>query len=114
MAKKKKTTTNAVKILRKRYVRGSKKRMESLTKERENLNIAEQIYALRRQAGLSQTQLADLVGTTQSVISRLEDADYDGHSLATLRKIGTALQQRVQVRFVPEDVDYVYAAASRR
>ena len=42
------------------------------------------------------------VETTQSVISRLEDADYTGHSLAMLGRIGAVLQQRVQVRFVPE------------
>ena len=107
--KKKKTTTNAVKILHKRYIRGNKKRLASLQRERENLNIAEQIYTLRKQAGLSQQQLADLVGTTQSAISRLEDADYDGHSLAILRKVGMALQHRVQVQFIPEDADYVYA-----
>lgn len=109
MAKKKKTTTNAVKILHNRYIRGNKKRLESLQKERENLNIAELICTIRKQAGLSQKQLADLVGTTQSVISRLEDSDYNGHSLAMLRKIGAALKQRVQVQFVPENEDYVYA-----
>jgi len=109
MAKKKKTTTNAVKILHNRYIRKNKKRLESLQKERENLNIAELICAIRKQAGLSQKQLADLVGTTQSVISRLEDADYNGHSLAMLRKIGAALKQRVEVHFVPEDADHVYA-----
>ena len=99
---KKKTTTNAVKILHKRYVRGSKKRLASLQRERENLSIAEQIYTLRKQDGLNQTQLAELVGTTQSAISRLEDADYDGHSLAMLRKVGMALGHRVQVKFVPD------------
>ncbi len=109
MAKKKKTTTNAVKILHKRYIRGNKKQLESLQRERENLNIAEQIYNLRIQLGLSQKQLADLVGTTQSAISRLEDADYNGHSLAMLRKIGLALHQRVQVQFVPENAGYVHA-----
>jgi predicted XRE-type DNA-binding protein len=109
MAKKKKTTRNAVKILHKRYIRGNKKRLESLQRERESLSIAEQIYDLRTKAGLSQKQLADLVGTTQSAISRLEDADYNRHSLAMLRKVGAALQQRVQVQFVPEDADYAYA-----
>ena len=109
MAKKKKTTTNAVKVLHKRYIRGNKKRLESLQRERENLNIAEQIYNLRTELGLSQKQLADLVGTTQSVISRLEDADYNGHSLAMLRKIGAALQQRVLVQFVPESADRAHA-----
>lgn len=100
--KKKKMTADAVKILHKRYVRGNKKRLESLQKERENMTIAEQIYVLRTQAGLSQKQLADLIGTTQSVVSRLEDADYNKHSLAMLRKVGAALKQRVQVQFVPD------------
>jgi len=109
MAKKKKTTTNAVKVLHKRYIKGSRKRLESLERERENLNVAEQIYRLRTLAGLSQKELADFVGTTQSVISRLEDADYNGHSLAMLRKIGSALHQRVQVRFVPETASHAYA-----
>jgi hypothetical protein len=45
--------------------------------------------------------LAKLIGTTASVICRLEDADYGGHSLAMLRRIGAALHQRVEVRFVP-------------
>ena len=106
MAKKKKTTTSAVKILHKRYIKGDPKRLNSLKIEREKGNIAEQIYNLRTQAGLSQKEFAKLVGTTQSVISRLEDADYNGHSLAMLRKIGTALHQRVQVQFVPESSAY--------
>lgn len=106
MTKKRKTTTNAVKILHKRYIKGDPKRLKSLKIEREKGNIAEQIYNLRAQAGLSQKEFAKLVGTTQSVISRLEDADYNGHSLAMLRKIGTALHQRVQVQFVPESSAY--------
>ena len=73
---KKKTTTNAVKILHNIFIKDDPKRLASLEEEREKLKIAGQIYDLRTQAGLSQAQLAKLVGTTQSVISRLEDADY--------------------------------------
>jgi DNA-binding XRE family transcriptional regulator len=51
-------------------------------------------------AGLTQKQLAKLAGTTPSVISRLEDADYDGHSLAMLRRIAAALDKPVEIRFV--------------
>ena len=36
-----------------------------------------------------QKKLAKLVGTTQSVIARLEDADYQGHSLNMLGRIAT-------------------------
>jgi len=102
MAKKKTTTTNAVKILHNRYIKNDPKRLESLKEEREKAYIAGQIYNLRTQAGLSQTQLAKLVGTTQSVISRLEDADYSGHSFNMLRRIASALHCRVEVRLVPE------------
>ena len=109
MAKKKKTTSDAVEILHHRYIKGDKKRLASVKREREKLIIAEQVYELRTKAGLSQKQLGDLIGTTQSAISRLEDADYNGYSLPTLAKIAAALHQRVEVRFVPEDSPYVYA-----
>jgi len=71
-----------------------------IEQERANLDIARKIYELRTKARLSQAELAKKVGTTQSVISRLEDADYDGHSLAILRRIASALEKRVEIRFV--------------
>jgi predicted transcriptional regulator len=46
---------------------------------------------------LTQAQLAELIGTTQSVISRLEDADYDGHSPTMLSRIVSALNQKLTV-----------------
>jgi len=109
MAKKRKTTTNAVKILHKRYIKGDPKRLKSLKIEREKANIAEQIYNLRTQAGLSQKAFARLVGTTQSVISRLEDADYGRHSIRMLHKIASAMHCKVEVRLVPENGNYAYA-----
>jgi hypothetical protein len=36
------------------------------------------------------------------VICRLEDADYEGHSVSMLRRIATALNRRVEIRFVPQ------------
>lgn len=63
--------------------------------------VASLIYDLRTKAGLSQRALARKVGTTASVICRLEDADYEGHSLAMLRRIAEALGKRVEIRFVP-------------
>lgn len=107
MAKTKKSN-NAVEILHKRYIGKNKKRLESLEKERENLTIAEHIYKLRKENGLSQKQLAELIGTTQSVISRLEDADYNGHSFAMLRKIAQAFHQRIHIQFVPDNADHAY------
>src|SRR5580704_9195446 len=71
-----------------------------IEQEQANLDIARKIYELRTKAGLSQAGLARKVGTTQSVISRLEDADYDGHSLEMLRRIASALEKRVEIRFL--------------
>ena len=58
---------------------------------------------MRIEAGLTQQQLAALVGTTQSVISRLEDADYDGHSLSILNRIAAALQKKLTVTMTAKD-----------
>jgi len=57
--------------------------------------------ALRLSAGLTQRQLAKLVETTASAICRLEDAEYEGHSLAMLNRIASVLKQRVEIEFVP-------------
>jgi hypothetical protein len=44
-----------------------------------------------------------LIGTTASVICRLEDADYEGHSLAMLNRIAAALNRCVEIHFVPAE-----------
>jgi len=79
----------------------SQEMADLVEQEQANLDVAREIYELRIKAKLSQAELARKVGTTQSVISRLEDADYDGHSLAMLRRIASALEKRVEIRFVP-------------
>ena len=63
--------------------------------------VALQIAALRRQAGLSQKELAALLHTSQQQISRLESAGYAGHSLSMLRRVAEALHARVRVVFEP-------------
>ncbi len=71
-----------------------------LAEERSNAAVGRQIHELRTARGLTQKQLADLIGTKQPVIARLEDADYQGHSLAMLYRIAAALGCLVAVRFV--------------
>ena len=95
-----KKTENAVRILLDRFVGDDAQRKESLQEERVHAQAARTIYELRQEAGLSQQQLADMIGTTQSVISRLEDADYEGHSLSMLNRIAEALDKRLKVQMV--------------
>jgi len=97
----KKKTTDAGEILDR--VIGDDAELRHLVEEEKlNVRIAEMIHDARTAAGLTQAELAKLVGTTQSVISRLEDADYGGHSLSMLQRIADALHQKLEVRFVPE------------
>jgi ribosome-binding protein aMBF1 (putative translation factor) len=67
-----------------------------------NAQVSLIIYDVRKQAGLTQKQLADLIGTTQSVIARLEDADYEGHSLSMLARIAAALDRRLKIEMLPK------------
>lgn len=96
-------TPNAGDLLRRRYVRDDPARGAAVEKERINAEVAQMIYDRRTAAGHTQKQLAELIGTRQSVISRLEDADYDGHSLGMLQRIAEALEQRVRVQMTPAD-----------
>jgi transcriptional regulator with XRE-family HTH domain len=101
MAKRSKPTTDALEILHRRFYEGKPERLKDLEELRVNDEIGRKIYELRTAAGLTQAQLGRMIGTTASVICRLEDADYEGHSLAMLRRIGAALGKRVEIRFVP-------------
>lgn len=84
-----------------RYVGDDLERVAAYERAVADADVAGQIYRLRTEAGLSQRELAAKVGTTASVICRLEDADYDGHSLSMLRRVAAAVGKRVEVRFVP-------------
>lgn len=100
MAKKKKTT-DAVEILESMFIKTPQRR-KSYEKALKDAEIASRIYELRQQAGLTQKQLAELIGTKQPVISRLEEADYNGYSLEMLNRIATALHCRLEVNIIPK------------
>lgn len=100
MTRKKEKTTDLLRILQDRYYSDPEAQAE-LDEARANAQVARQIHALRTEAGLTQRELAALVGTKHSAISRLEDDDYEGHSLSMLRRIAQALGKRVEIRFVP-------------
>ena len=68
----------------------------------ESWEVALQIAALRQKAGLSQKELALRLKTSQQHISRLESPNYEGHSLANLRRVAAALNARVRVSIESE------------
>ena len=91
-------TSDAVQLLDRQA--GDNPELKRLTEEaRVNAAVAQLIYDARQRAGLSQAELAGKIGSKQAVISRLEDADYDGHSLTMLQRIASALGKQVTVEF---------------
>jgi ribosome-binding protein aMBF1 (putative translation factor) len=76
-------------------------RQEAFEQELVNVEAAQLLYAVHTKAGWSQRALAQRVGTTASVICRLEDAGYQGHTLGMLRRIAAALERRLELRAVP-------------
>ena len=69
----------------------------------QDLALGQLIYDLRTAAGLSQRELAERMGTTQSVISRLEEGGGAKNRLDTLARVATALDRHLVVSF-PEKV----------
>jgi ribosome-binding protein aMBF1 (putative translation factor) len=94
------STSDAVEILDRTLVGKSRARREAADRAFEDALVGQIIYEARNRAKLTQKQLAHLVGTDQAVISRLEDANYEGHSLTMLRRIASALGKRLEIRFV--------------
>jgi len=90
--------SDAVQILDRQMGQGPAIR-RLLEEARINAVVAQLIYNARTRAGLTQEALAKLVGTKQPVIARLEDADYEGHSLSMLQRIAGALDQRIEIGF---------------
>lgn len=84
-----------------------KKRREPSTEARaaieQDLDLGQLIYDLRTEAGLSQRELADKMGTTQSVISRLEEGGGARNRIDTLARVATALDRHLILSF-PEKV----------
>ena len=101
MGRKSRFESGSLRHLHDRYVGDDPDRVASFEAALANAGVARDVYRLRSEAGLTQQQLAKLAGTTASVISRLEDADYEGHSLSMLRRVAAALGRRVEVSFPP-------------
>lgn len=74
--------------------------LEEFEKAGQAWDIAFQMYDLRKKAGLTQTQLAKLVGTKQSNIARIESADYTSYTLKTLEKVTRALKGRLEIKII--------------
>ena len=65
--------------------------------EYEKTRIAVEIAELREKQGLTQAALAERVGTTQSVIARLENPNYGNYTIRMLSRVAKALGGHLRV-----------------
>jgi len=71
---------------------------KSFARTLQQIDLAMLVREMREAAGFTQTELAKKARTTQSVIARLEDAEYAGHSLTMLERIAAACGVALKLR----------------
>jgi predicted transcriptional regulator len=77
----------------------NKEVQNELIKNEAEYKIIEEIIMVRREKNLTQKGLAELIGTRQSNISRLESGNYNP-TLDFLQKIALAMGKKLEVRIV--------------
>lgn len=98
-------TTDALEIIDDLYFKGRPDMQELLARSRAKLALAHDLRTLREHAEVSQQELADRIGTTRSVIARLEKPGYEQHTVSTLLKYTGALGYTMEISFVPVNRD---------
>jgi predicted transcriptional regulator len=73
--------------------------LKELRNNEAEYKIIEEIIAARQEKNLTQKDLAELVGTKQSNISRLESGNYNP-TLEFLNKIARAIGKKLEIRIV--------------
>ncbi len=101
IAEKRNFDSEALQYTYDRFIAGYAEQENAYEQALVDTEAASLLYDLHTRAGLSQRAMARRAGTTASAIRRLEDADYEGHLLAMLRRVAAALDKRVEIRFVP-------------
>ena len=101
MATKRKFKSAAVQELYEELIGDDAAAQEEFEEGLVSIEAAQLIHDMRSKAGLSQRELARKVGTSASAVNRLESADYEGHTIAMVRRIATALNRRLELRAVP-------------
>src|SRR6266849_4690960 len=101
MATKRKFKSAAVQELYEELIGDDAAAQEEFEEGLVNIEAAQLIHDMRSKAGLSQRELARKIGTSASAINRLESVDYEGHTIAMVRRIATALNRRLEFRAVP-------------
>lgn len=85
---------------------------EEIAKANRAIDISIQVYTLRKERKLTQSQLAELIGVSQPNVARLENADYGSYTLQTLEKIASALSAYLSISLKPKEESTITFSAS--
>ena len=77
----------------------NRKSKELFEEESLKLRLAMQIMKLRKQRKFTQKRFAELMGTSQAAVSRIEKGNYEGFTLKTLQKIAEATHTDLEIHF---------------
>ena len=91
-------TVDALEILRKE-VEADPELAVMVEEERKKLQLGMTLLELREKAGLTQTQLARRIKSSQPAVARMESGDYERLSLTTLLKVSSALGYSFNIEF---------------
>lgn len=75
---------------------------KGVEKEYAKLCISEGIAKARYEAKLTQATLARKIKTSKSAISRYESGNYGRYSIPLLRRIASACDAKLEIKFIPK------------
>ena len=76
---------------------------QEIERSKRAIKIAHQIYQLRKQRGLTQKELAEMISVSQSNIARIERADYNHYTITTLHKVAKGLGADLNIFINPPE-----------
>jgi putative transcriptional regulator len=79
----------------------SKKSRDAFVSSRVSNTLALQIRVMRQERGWSQAHLAELLGTSQNAVYRLESPQYGKPSITTLKRLASIFDVGLAVWFAP-------------
>ena len=88
--------SDAVELMDRWY--GNIPHWDDLVAEEEfKMQVGQAVYDLRNAVGMSQADLARLIGANQATVSKVENADYDGHTIEVLKRVCFALHTKISI-----------------
>jgi len=91
--------------------KGFRAAYEALEEEYQLLRV---MLRARMDAGLTQSDVAEAMGTTKSAIARLESFSGHSPSFSTLRKYAHAVGGKLEIRIVSSGTEQTYMVGKRK